>query len=63
MERPPAFKLLPRAEQPLGDGYHVLLVHRISDDKQSVVHEIAAIIARDTARWAKIVKEGNIQAQ
>src|SRR4051794_32572509 len=41
MERPPAFKVLPRAEQPPADGYHVLVVHRISDDKRSVVHEIS----------------------
>lgn len=37
----PAFKVLPRSEQPPGEGYHVLLVHRISDDKRSVVHEIS----------------------
>ena len=41
MDGSPAFKVLKRAEEPPADGFHVLLVHRISDDKRSVVHEIS----------------------
>jgi hypothetical protein len=35
------FKVLNRSEQPPLSGYHILLVHRISADKRSIVHEIS----------------------
>jgi len=37
----PAFKVLNRSEQPPASGYHILLVHRISADKRSIVHDIS----------------------
>src|SRR3954468_4919753 len=37
----PKFKVLKRAEQPPEAGYHILLVHRFSADKRSLVHDIS----------------------
>jgi hypothetical protein len=36
----PAFKVIKRAEQPPVGEYHILLVHRFSADKTSLVHDI-----------------------
>ncbi len=40
MQTVPEFRVLKRAEDPPPTGFHVLLVHRFSSDKRSLVHDI-----------------------
>jgi hypothetical protein len=40
----PIFQVLNRSEQPPGSDDHILLVHRFSTDRRSLVHDISAHI-------------------
>jgi hypothetical protein len=42
----PQFRVLKRGEQPPDGEHHVLLVHRISQDKRALVHEIVCRLPR-----------------
>lgn len=58
MEGLPAFKVLPRSEEPPAGGYHVLVVHRISDDKRSVVQEISGRVPPSRCPFRAFTGEG-----
>ena len=45
MQTLPQFKVLERGEQPPGEGYHVLLVHRFSSDWRALVHDITGRVS------------------